>query len=90
MERTDALKWFWPFMLVAAVAAATIVALPTFTPKATADEPQFRMLVTVTAKPSDVVALTPVMLDPSCIRVLAKRPPSLIERMAGHFSSQRS
>ena len=83
MLRTDALKWFWPFMLVAALAGATIIALPPFVPaKATAAEPQFRMLITVKAQQPHVADAIPVTIDPSRIEVNAKRPASIIERLA--------
>ena len=81
MQRTDAAKWFWPFMLVAAVASATIIALQTFAPAEAAPEPQFRMRVTVTARPSGVTeAVLPAAIQPYCIT--AKRP-SILDRLAG-------
>ncbi len=82
MQRTDALKWFWPFMLVASLAAATIVALsPLAAAKTTWAEPRFRMLVTVTAKQSDLAEVgLPVAIEPSCILVKAKRPATILER----------
>jgi hypothetical protein len=83
MQHTDAVKWFWPFMLVAALAAATIIAYPPFAAKATAGEPQFRMLITVTARDPHVADRTPVTIEPSHITVLGKRSPSLIDRLAG-------
>jgi hypothetical protein len=83
MQRTEAVKWFWPFVLVATVAAATIIALPPFASKAFA-EPQFRMQLTVTAQRADVADLTPVKIEPSRILVTAKRP-SILDRLAGYL-----
>ena len=98
MERTDAVKWFWPFMFVAALAAATIVALPQFA-GSKEPEPQFRMLVTVTAQAphatealhvSDgIAAADAAPAERYCIEVKAKRP-SMIERFAGALSRQPS
>jgi hypothetical protein len=83
MQRTDAAKWFWPFMLVAAIAGATVVALPASAPVEVTPQPQFRMVVTVTARPSGLAqTLRPVALDPYRIEVKAKRP-SILERLAG-------
>jgi hypothetical protein len=95
MERTNALKWFWPFMIVAALAAATIVALPQFAAREASPEPQFRMLVNVTAQRphfADVMQVsdaTSVAADRYCIEVKAKRP-SFIQRLAGVFSHGQS
>ena len=89
VQRTDAVKWFWPFMLVAALAAATIIAFPPFPAKATAEEPQFRMSITVTARDPHVADRTPVTIVPSHITVLGKRSPSLIDRLAGFLSQRR-
>ena len=88
VQRTDAVKWFWPFMLVAAIAAATIIAFPPFPAKAAAEEPQFRMSITVSARDPDVADRTPVTIEPAHITVLGKRSPSLIDRLAG-FLPQR-
>jgi hypothetical protein len=98
MERTDAVKWFWPFMFVAALAAATIVALPQFA-ASKEPEPQFRMLVKVTGKApratealhvSDGIATVEATpMERYCIEVKAKRP-SMIERFAGALSHQPS
>jgi len=88
MQRTDAAKWFWPFMLVAALAAATVIALPTSTPAQATPQPQFRMLVTVTARPAALTeTVLPVALAPYCIQVRAKRP-SILERLAGLMGHQ--
>ena len=93
MERTDALKWFWPFMIVAALAAATIVALPQFAARAASPEPQFRMLVQVTAQRphvGDAVHVSDAQVDGRyCIEVKAKRP-SFIQRLAGVLSHGQS
>jgi hypothetical protein len=98
MERTDAVKWFWPFMFVATLAAATIVALPQFA-DSKEPEPQFRMLVKVTAQvPHEMQALhvsdgiaaaDAAPMERYCIQVKAKRP-SLMERFAGALSHQPS
>jgi hypothetical protein len=94
MERTNALKWFWPFMIVAALAAATIVALPQFAGRA-APEPQFRMLVKVTAQQPHVgdamhvSDVTPAATERYCIQVKAKRL-SIIERLADALSHRQS
>ena len=91
MERTNALKWFWPFMIVAALAAATIVALPQFAGRGAPPEPQFRMLVKVTAQKPHVGGAVHVSDATSeatgryCIEVKAKRP-SFIQRLAGALS----
>jgi hypothetical protein len=97
MERTNALKWFWPFMIVAALAAATIVALPQFA-GSKEPEPQFRMLVKVTAprahvsdamQVSDATAPTDATsTERYCIQVKAKRP-TLIERFADALSHRQ-
>ena len=89
VQRTDAVKWFWPFMLVAALAAATIIAFPPFPAKAAAEEPQFRMLITVTARDPHVADRTPVTIEPSHITVLGKRPASIIDRLAGFLPQRR-
>jgi hypothetical protein len=93
MERTNALKWFWPFMIVAALAAATIVALPQFAGRGASPEPQFRMLVKVTAQQphvGDAMHVSDVTPnDRYCIQVKAKRP-SIIERLAGALSHRQS
>lgn len=86
MQRTDAVKWFWPFMLVAAVAAATIIALPPFQPKAYADGPQFRTQMTVVgAREPHVADASVVAIQPYSIQVTARRPQTLLDRLAGHF-----
>jgi hypothetical protein len=80
-QRTDAAKWFWPFMLVAAVAGATIIALPPFPTKsmlstaeaANAVQPQFRMQTTVVGTREPHVADRVVAIEPYRIQVTAKR-----------------
>ena len=32
MQRSEAAKWFWPFVLVAALAAAIVIAVSTYVP----------------------------------------------------------
>jgi hypothetical protein len=88
MQRTDAVKWFWPFVLVATVAAATIIALPPFASKAFA-EPQFRMQLTVSAQRADVAGLAPVRIEPSPILVTAKRPASILDRFVGYLPQRK-
>jgi hypothetical protein len=89
MQRTDALKWFWQFMLVATLAAATIIAFPPFVTRASADEPRFRMVVQVVAPMPHVSEATPVTLEPSCIEVKAKRPTPVSARFASGFAQRR-
>ena len=92
MQRSDALKWFWPFMMVAAVAAATLVALPPFQARANAkaDEPEFRMTMTVTGtRDAHVADRSVVAIEPYHIQVTAKRV-SLLDRLAEHFTQRRS
>jgi len=90
MERTDALKWFWPFMLVAAAAAATIIALPPFPVKANPGEPQFRMQVTVMgARDPHVADRDVVAIEPYRVLVTAKRTPTLLDRVAEHFAQRK-
>jgi hypothetical protein len=89
VQRTDAAKWFWPFMLVAAIAAATIIAFPPFPAKATAEEPQFHMSITVSARDPHVADRTPVTIEPLHITVLGKRSPSFIDRLAGFLPQRR-
>jgi hypothetical protein len=94
MQRTDAVKWFWPFMLSAVVAAATIIALPpsvlSGVEGATADEPQFRMQLTVTgASESNVADRALFAIEPYPINVTAKRAPTLLERLAGALTQRK-
>ena len=82
MERTDAVKWFWPFMLVGAVAGATIIALPPFQAKASADVPQFRMQMTVLGvREAHVADRNVVAMEPYRIQVTAKRAPEALGGM---------
>lgn len=90
MQSTRALKWFWPFMGVAALAATTIIAYPSFASKAMSEEPQFRMLVKVSAYGPQVETFTPVTIEPSCILVKGKRPASMLHRLATLFSRPQS
>jgi len=82
-------------MIVAALAAATIVALPQFAARELPPEPQFRMLVKVTAQQPHVgdamhvSDTTSGAIERYCIQVKAKRP-SLIERLAGALSHRQS
>jgi len=81
MQRTEAVKWFWPFMLVAALAAATLIALPPFqangvlsTAEAASGFPlQFRIQTTVVGTRATHVADRAVALEPYRIQVTAKR-----------------
>lgn len=84
MQRSEAARWFWPFVLVAALAAAIVIAFSPFAQlKAPLAEPEFRMLVTVTAKQPQVAASTPVSIEPSHIVVVASRSPSIVDRLVG-------
>ncbi len=84
MQRSEAAKWFWPFVLVAALAAAIVIAFSPFAQlKAPLAEPDFRMLVTVTAKQPDVEGRTPVSIEPSHIVVVGRRSPSIVDRLVG-------
>jgi len=84
MQRSEAAKWFWPFVLVAALAAAIVIALsPFFQPKAPLGEPEFRMLVTVTAQQPHVGERTAVSIEPSHIVVVGNRSPSVLDRLVG-------
>jgi len=84
MQRSEAAKWFWPFVLVAALAAAIVIAFSPFAQlKAPLAEPEFRMLVTVTAKQPQVAASTPVSIEPTHIVVVASRSPSIVDRLVG-------
>jgi hypothetical protein len=97
MQRTDAVKWFWPFMLVAAVAGATIIALPPFQTRsvlstaeaANAVQPQFRMQTTVVGTREPHVADRVVAIEPYRILVTAKRV-TLLDRLAEHFAQRKS
>jgi hypothetical protein len=84
MQRSEAAKWFWPFVLVAALAAAIVIAFSPFVQtKAPLGEPEFRMLVTVTAKQPHVADRIPVSIEPSHIVVVANRSPSILDRLVG-------
>ena len=96
MQRTDAVKWFWPFMFVAALAAATVIALPPFQAKpllstaeaANIQEPQFRMQTTVVGTREPHVADRVVAIEPYRIEVTARRL-TLLDRLAGHFGQRK-
>lgn len=82
MQRTEAAKWFWPFMLVAAFAAAAVIGLSAFVQsKAMSSEPEFRMVVAVTAATPHVEG-TPVTIEPSRIEVVGTRSLSIVDRLA--------
>ena len=82
MQRTEAAKWFWPIMLVAALAAAAVIGLSAFVQsKAMPDEPAFRMVIAVSAQAPHVEA-TAVNIEPSRIEVIGTRSPSIVDRLA--------
>jgi hypothetical protein len=84
MQRSEAAKWFWPFVLVAAFAAAIVIAFSPFVQlKTPLAEPEFRMLVTVTAKEPQVAERTPASIEPSHIVVVGSRSPSIVDRLVG-------
>ena len=84
MQRSEAAKWFWPFVLIAALSAAIVIAFSPFVqPKAPLGEPEFRMLVTVTAQAPHVAERTPVIIEPSHIVVVGSRSPSIVDRLVG-------
>jgi hypothetical protein len=84
MQRSEAAKWFWPFVLIAALSAAIVIAFSPFVqPKAPLGEPEFRMLVTVTAQAPHVAERTPVTIEPSHIVVVGSRSPSIVDRLVG-------
>jgi hypothetical protein len=91
MQRTEAAKWFWPFMLVAALAAAVVIGLSAFVQsKAMSGEPEFRMVVAVSA-PTPHVEGTPVTIEPSRIEVVGTRSRSIVDRLAALlYRRQRS
>jgi hypothetical protein len=82
MHRTDAARWFWPFLGVAALAATIVIGLPAYMQsKAMLGEPDFRMVVTVSAPVSHVDGSTKVTIEPSRIEVIGTRAPSIVERL---------
>ena len=84
MQRSEAAKWFWPFVLIAALSAAIVIAFSPFVqPKAPLGEPDFRLLVTVTAEAPQLAERTPVTIEPSHIVVVGSRSPSIVERLVG-------
>jgi len=85
MQRSEAAKWFWPFVLIATLSAAIVIAFSPFVePKAPLGEPEFRMLVTVTAQRPHVAERTPVSIEPSHIVVVGSRSSSsIVDRLVG-------
>jgi hypothetical protein len=82
MHRTDAAKWFWPFLGVAALAATIVIGLSAHPQsKAMRGEPDFRMVVEVSAPAPHVEARTAVMIEPSRIEVMGTRSQSIIDRL---------
>ena len=82
MQRTEAAKWFWPIMLVAGLAAAAVIGISAFVQsKAMSGEPDFRMVLAVTAG-TPRVERTVVTIEPSRIEVFATRSPSIVDRLA--------
>ncbi|HEX8009890.1 MAG TPA: hypothetical protein VF814_02975 [Casimicrobiaceae bacterium] len=89
MQRSEAAKWFWPFIGVAALAAAIVIGLSFVQPKATTGTPDFRMLVTVTAQRPHVAERTRVTIEPSHIVVIGPRTPSILERLLGLLQQRK-
>jgi hypothetical protein len=82
MQRTEAAKWFWPTMLVATLAAVAVVGFSgSVESSAISAEPEFRMVVDVSAKAPDVER-TAVTIEPSRIEVVGTRSPSIVDRLA--------
>jgi len=82
MQRSEAAKWFWPFVLVAALAAAIVIAVSTYVPpKATPGEPELRMLVAVAAAEGRATEPTPVVFEAPRIVVIGHRSPSILDRL---------
>jgi hypothetical protein len=84
MQRTEAAKWFWPFVFVAVVAAAIVIGSSALVQaKGASGEPDFRMKISVIAHRADVSERTAVMLEPSHLVVVAARAPSILDQLAG-------
>ena len=82
MQRTEAAKWFWPTMLVAALAAVAVIGFSgSVQSRATSVEPAFRMVVSVTAA-TPHVERTAVTIEPSRIEVVGTRSRSIVDRLA--------
>jgi hypothetical protein len=82
MHRTDAAKWFWPFLGIAALAATIVIGLSAYAqPKAMRGEPDFRMVVTVSAQAARADEVTEVTIEPSRIDVVGTRSPSIVDRL---------
>jgi hypothetical protein len=83
MHRSEAQKWFWPFVGIAAVAAAIVIGLSAFVQsKAMSGEPEFRMVIAVTAQPEHGLQRTSATTEPGHVEVAGTRSPSIIERLA--------
>jgi archaellin len=90
MRRTEAGKWFWLFMLVAALAAATVIGLSAFVQsKAMSGEPDFRIVIAVTAQQPQVAERTRVSIEPSRIEVVGTRSPSIVDRLAALLAHRK-
>lgn len=82
MHRTDAAKWFWPFLGVAALAATIVIGLSAYMQSnAMLGEPDFRMVVVVSAPVPHVDERTRVTIEPSRIEVIGTRAPSFVDRL---------
>lgn len=82
MHRNDAAKWFWPFLGVAALAATIVIGLSAYVQsKAMRGEPDFRMVVAVSAQAAHVNERNEVTIEPSRIEVIGTRSPSILDRL---------
>jgi len=82
MHRTDATRWFWPFIGIAALAATIVIGLSAQAQsKAIRGEPDFRMVVTVSAPAPHAEKRTAVAIEPSRIEVVGTRSQSIVDRL---------
>ena len=82
MHRTDAARWFWPFLGVAGLAAAIVIGLSAYVQsQATPGAPDFRMVVAVSATAPQVGERAVVTIEPSRIEIIGKRSPSMVDRL---------
>jgi hypothetical protein len=82
MHRTDAARWFWPFLGIAALAATIVIGLSAYVQsKAMRGEPDFRMVVAVDASAPHIRGRTAVTIEPSRIEVIGTRSPSFVDRL---------
>ena len=89
MQRTDAAKWFWPFLGVAALAATIVIGLSAYVQsKAMRGEPDFRMVVAVSAPAPHVEQRTAVTIEPSRLEVVGTRSPSIVDRVGALLSGK--